>query len=105
MRSLTVAAGHLESEPCILANCRLSTVFVPASIISGVEVTILASFDGVDYGVLYGTDGNPVTFPLHDHYSVQAFDPDDFNGVQYFKFLLNIGSTEPLIFHIHIMDT
>ena len=105
MFTVHISKGDQASPALPLANKQLSCVYLPSTE-APVDVYIWGSHDGKEFGPIYHVRHNapPLFVTTQDHFSIRTLDPADFEGIMYFKFVLNEPAKENLDFPIYLKE-
>ena len=103
MFTITIAAGAQASEIITLGNHQLATVFTPEVAGDPFDVFVYGSADGISFGPMFriGSE-DALKFQVKPHVSVRTFDPNDFEGVQYMRFVLAAPAARELSFPVYL---
>ena len=106
MVTITISKGKGESEPYTLAHLQIAAVLSPATPGENLKVAIYGSFDNVIYGPVVIHANGPIAFETKGFPQMSVFNPRDFSGVMYFKFVLEgYRAKEDLPFLVYLQES
>lgn len=105
MFTVHIRKGSEESDPVILAHKQVSCIYLPRTETPH-QIFIFASHDGVEYGPVYHIrkDAEPLYITTESNVSIRTLDPDDFEGIMYFKLVLTEPAKEDLAFPMYLKE-
>lgn len=106
MVEITIKKGKGESKPYTLAHLQVAAVLSPPTPGENLKVAIYGSFDNITYGPVVIHGNGPVAFETKGFPQMSVFNPRDFAGIMYLKFVLEgYKAKEDLPFAVYLQES